>query len=265
MGDILLGQPLASGRTADVYAWGDGFILKRFHEWFDLDSIQYEARISRAVHASGLPVPLVGELLQVRGRHGLVYERVDGPSMLEILQRRPWGFLHYARRLAALHAQIHARACGLDFPSQLQRLEDKIRGAGPLPSKVRSALLDALRSMPGGDRLCHGDFHPDNVLLAEKGEVVIDWIDAACGNPLADVARSSIIALGAAESDQISSPFMKAFVRFFHSAYIRHYFRLHPGGEREYRRWLPIVAGARLSEQIPELEVWLVEQAQRLQ
>jgi hypothetical protein len=32
-------------------------------------------------------------------------------------------------------------------------------------------------------------------------------------------------------------------------------------GRDEYYRWLPIVAGARLSEKIPELEDWLVQEA----
>jgi hypothetical protein len=40
------------------------------------------------------------------------------------------------------------------------------------------------------------------------------------------------------------------------------YFSLRPGGESEYSRWLPIVAAARLSENIPELEKWLVAQAE---
>jgi len=264
MGDIPFGRPLARGRTADVFAWEEGYILKCFHEWFDLEDIQYEAKIARAVLASGLLVPIVGEILQVGGCHGLVYERVNGPDMVEILLRQPWRVFHFARRLAALHAQMHARACGPDFPSQHQRLESKIRRAAPLSSQVQATMLAAIRTLPTGDRLCHGDFHPGNVLLAEQGEVIIDWIDATCGNPLADVARSTMIALGSVASDQIPNPFIKALVRLFHAIYIRHYFRLRPGGEREYRRWLPIVAAARLSEQIPELEAWLVAQAQEI-
>jgi hypothetical protein len=54
---------------------------------------------------------------------------------------------------------------------------------------------------------------------------------------------------------------LKLMVRLFHSAYLRKYFRLRPRGETEYRRWLPVVAGARLNENIPELEQWLIQQA----
>lgn len=37
------------------------------------------------------------------------------------------------------------------------------------------------------------DFHPDNVLLAARGPVIIDWPDATRGQPLADVARTSLL------------------------------------------------------------------------
>ena len=56
-----LGQPIAYGRTAEIYAWHPGQILKLFYEWFGLENIEHEARISRAIHASGLPTPAVME------------------------------------------------------------------------------------------------------------------------------------------------------------------------------------------------------------
>jgi hypothetical protein len=99
------------------------------------------------------------------------------------------------------------------------------------------------------------------VLLSGRDATVIDWIDATRGNQLADVARTSIIALGAAESAQTSKRLLKLVVKLFHSVYLKQYFASRPGDEKEYRRWLPIVAGARLSEAIPELEAWLLAQA----
>jgi len=268
-GPIHIGQLQASGRTADVYAWDDDHVLKLFHDWFPLEDIEYEARIARAVHASGLPVPLAGDIIRVNQRHSLLYERLDGPSMLQMLTRRPWRVFHYARRSSILHAQMHTQhptpAFRENVPAQREKLRRKIQQATVLPHALRSALLTALQAMPGGERICHGDFHPGNVLLTDQGEIVIDWIDATCGNPLADVARTTIILLGAVAGHQVPSPFMQVFVRLFHMIYLHHYVELRPGGRDEYRRWLPIVAAARLSEGMPELENWLIEQAQRVE
>jgi uncharacterized protein (TIGR02172 family) len=258
-----LGKPIALGRTAEIYAWDDRRVLKLFNDWFDLESIRFEQEMSRAVHDSGLPVPAVGDIVQVNGRNGLIYERVDGVSMWEVLGKQPWLLLRFARQTADLHARMHARPIQPDLPSQHQRLERKIRGADPLPAPLKQAALEALASLPQGDCLCHGDFHPQNILVTERGPVIIDWIDASLGSPLSDVARTSVIILGAAASRQVPDRFQKAFARLFHTRYLHHYFRLRPGGEEEYHRWLPVVAAARLSEGIAELEDWLVEQVHK--
>lgn len=252
-----LGRPIACGRTAEIHTWQEGQVLKLFRGWVGPESIEREARIARAIHAGGLPVPAVGEIVRLDGRDGLIYERVDGVPMWESFSRKPWKLLYYARRTAELHVEMHARTIQTEIPSQRQKLVSKIQHAEVLPAHLRSEALAALGGMPDGDRLCHGDFHPGNILITRKGESIIDWIDSACGNPLADLARTTILLLGAAGS-RPRALVQKAIVRIFHAAYIRHYFRLRPGGEDEYGRWLPIVAAARLSEEIPDLEKWLI-------
>jgi aminoglycoside phosphotransferase (APT) family kinase protein len=260
-----LENPIASGRTAEVYAWQAGYVLKLFREWFPLDGVEYEARIAGVIQQAGLPAPAAGEIVEINGRYGLVYERVIGMSMMKDLASRPWRVVRSARVLAELQARMHRVKGAKDLLALHTRLRKKIQAAAKLPPDLRETVLRGLEALPEGDRLCHGDFHPENILMTTNGAVIIDWIDATRGNPLADVARSTMITMGVAANDPISSnPFAKTFVRLFHAAYIRHYFRICPGGEREYRRWLPIVAAARLSENIPELEEWLVAQARKI-
>lgn len=258
-----LGKPIAYGRTAEIYAWQDGQVLKLFYDWFGLESIKYELRISQAVHTSGLPVPSVGEIIRINDRNGLTYQRMEGIPMWDVMSRRPWIIFHHARRMAELHVEMHASDIQADLPSQRQRLIDKLRDAVALPADLRSKALSVLDSMPDGNRLCHGDFHPLNILVSGQEEIIIDWIDASLGNPLADLARTTIILLGAVETDQVPNLFEKVFVRIFHNKYLRHYFSLRPGGEHEYSCWLPIIAAARLSENISELETWLIAQAKK--
>lgn len=265
MNQISSGKLLARGRTADVYEWDAGRVLKRFHDWFELGNIEYEQKIARAVHASGVRSPVVGEIIQVDNHNALIYERLPGESMQELVLRKPWKVFAYARVLAQLHAQMHGCAFDASVPAQRGRLENKINHADALPASLKAHLLSAMGRLPEGDRVCHGDLHPANVLISDADATVIDWIDAARGNPLADVARTSVILMGAAESGETSNPFLKVFVKTFHTAYRKQYFRLRPGQEDEYRYWLPIVASARLSENIPELEAWLVKQAAQAQ
>ena len=148
------------------------------------------------------------------------------------------------------------------LPLQRQRLDSKIRQAKGLSPDLKSVALEALAAMPQETRLCHGDFHLDNVLMTARGPVVIDWIDAALGRPLADVARSSVILMGILAPGSGANWLERILVRFHHRIYLRHYFRLRPGGEEEYRAWRPIVAAARMSEGITQLQDWLGSQVQ---
>ena len=100
-------------------------------------------------------------------------------------------------------------------------------------------------------------------MVSGKQLIIVDWIDASLGNPLADLARTTILFQGAVEARQIPSSWQRIMVRIIHALYIRHYFKLRPGGEREYAQWFSINAAARLSEGIPELETWLLELASK--
>lgn len=121
--------------------------------------------------------------------------------------------------------------------------------------------------MPDGDQLYHGDFWPSNILVTAKGEIFIDWFRASRGNPLADLARTTNLTLGF-RTRQIQRPFLtygstkishfknkvfQVFCRICYPTYINYYFKLCPGSVDEYRRWLPIVAAARLSEKNPRI------------
>lgn len=257
-----LDQLLAEGRTAAIYAWGNGGVVKVFRDWFPRDDIEYEARIARAVHAAGLRVPEVGEVVEVEGRLGLEYERLEGVSLWDEMRAKPWALGKYSSVLAQVHAEIHAIPGPGDVPGLKGKLERRIRSAPELRADVRDALLATLGKLPSGNHLCHGDFHPDNVVLTENGPVVIDWIDASLGSPPADVARTSILAMGEVGTPGLMSIAERVALGWGHRLYRKRYFQLQQGGEAEYSDWLPIVAAARLSEGIEELAPWLTAQAE---
>jgi uncharacterized protein (TIGR02172 family) len=252
-----LGHPIAQGLTAEVYAWDKTRVLKLFRDGSSIDQVRYEAHIARVVHSAGLPVPAVGDVVELDGRAGLLYERVDGPSMIDRIGQRPGTLSRSARLWAELHAEMHARGPVPGLPSQRVELSKHIRAAAMLPPDLQRAALRALDTMPDGDRLCHGDFWPGNVLLSRRGPIVIDWICATRGNPLADVARSSVLLLGGLASPLYSRA-QKAIIRRLHLTYLRRYFQLRPDGREQCNAWHPVVAAARLSEKVPDVQEWLL-------
>ena len=97
MNKLPLDSSIAHGRTADIFEWDDSHILKLFHNWFSLEDIEYEFKIAKAVHASGVKSPAVKEIVQVDGRNGLIYERIHGETMFTLLKRQPWKISQHLR------------------------------------------------------------------------------------------------------------------------------------------------------------------------
>lgn len=118
--------------------------------------------------------------------------------------------------------------------------------------------------MPDDDRLCHGDFHPFNILMPPHGPVIIDWTNAAIGNPLADVAMTVVILTGVKVSkpshSTLSHPGIGEQIDTFTQAYLKRYFELRPGDRQQLSAWRPIMAAVRMNDHIPGLEEWLVDQ-----
>ena len=101
------------------------------------------------VSAAGLPVPTVGEVVEIDGRPGLIFERIDGPSLPETFRTKPWTLFASARLVAELQADMHA--CSIaGLPSQRHRLAEALQQAELLPGGMREAGLRALNNLPDG-------------------------------------------------------------------------------------------------------------------
>jgi len=247
---VLIGR----GRTAEVYAWGDGRALKLYYEGWPADEAEREAHTARAVYNSGAAAPAAEGVVTVDDRHGVIYERVDGPSLLNKTTAQPWTLIRSAHLLAELHAHMHTcRVSGL--PSQRTRLEKKIQAAHPLSATTKQAALDALAQLPDDDVLCHGDFHPDNVVMSRRGPVILDWVTATSGHPLADVARTSLLMQRAALPPHLPGRRLIELGRaLWHRLYLRRYCQLRAVSAEQVTAWMLPVVAARLSEGIAEEE-----------
>src|SRR5689334_10170440 len=107
--ETALGAPLAQGRTAEVFAWDDGHVLKLFRPGWGADVARHEAELARAIYDSGAPAPRVGEVVEVSGRAGVIYERISGPSLLTELVDHPTHLRRVMHALAEAHANLHQR------------------------------------------------------------------------------------------------------------------------------------------------------------
>jgi hypothetical protein len=247
------GPLLAKGRTAEVYAWNENQVIKLFYEWCLPQWVQHEVYISRIVSKKALPTPRLIDVLEIRRRQGIVYERVEGPSMLNLSSTKPWLLFRMARQLAELHTKIHKQN-GDGLPPLRPSLRASIQEVETLPPELKTGVLRLLDELPDGSALCHLDFHPDQVLITPKGPVIIDWMTAQQGNPVADVARTSImLKFGHVPyAGRVMRAVTNLWRELFLRRYLVSYLEMNSGvTQDEIKTWMIPVAAARLKEQIP--------------
>jgi aminoglycoside phosphotransferase (APT) family kinase protein len=243
------GELIGVGRTAEVYAWGADRALKLYKDWVRREDVERELALTRAAREAGLPAPAADCLVEDEGRIGIVMERVVGESMLKALRRAPSRLGELAGLLGELHAEINSKALPASSGSQRGFLVWAIGKAASLGEAERAAAESFVAALPDGEAACHGDFHPDNVILAERGPVVIDWMSAARGSPEADAARSSLLLRMGALSPGLFGRLVDAPSRaLLDAAYLRSYVAARPGSRELIDLWRAPIAAARIFE-----------------
>ena len=251
---------VGTGFRADVFEWSPGRVVKLAREPGDGPAIDRERAALEAANLCGAPAPRLHERVELEGRAGLVLDRLGDQDLLVTLTKRPWSVLAVGRTMGSLHASLNETRA----PDSLPPLRDELRArleSHLVPEETRATALRRLDDRPDGDRLCHGDFHPANVLPGDGGHVVIDWTSGVRGDPAADVARTRLILLQAPLPPSPMRRLMAVGRELLLSRYLREYSRRLPLDRAAMERWEPVLAAARLAEDIPEEREALIELA----
>jgi thiamine kinase-like enzyme len=114
-------------------------------------------------------------------------------------------------------------------------LASRISQSPILDDSQKGNLPELLNGFDFGTSLCHGDFHLMNLIKTNQHIVIIDWVDATLGSPEADLCRTYLLY-------RLHAP------KSFADKYLDLYCMKTNKSRDDILKWLPIIAGARLSE-----------------
>jgi aminoglycoside phosphotransferase (APT) family kinase protein len=245
--NIQLGPQIAHGLTSEVFALDSERVVKLYLPWMRREKAEWEFTVVSALHSAGAPVPKAFEIVEINGRLGLVLERLNGISMLRHTTARPWRLISASRQMAEIHAKLHAVRAPVELPTQRRQIEDWIARGKDLTTEERLAAKEALSKIEDGDAVCHGDFHPENILFTARGPMIIDWSGGTRGNALGDVART-VSLMRRAEIPKDFSLYVRLLIqvsrRLLLKFYLRRYFEIRHGAVEDLTIWEPIQKAA---------------------
>ncbi|MFC4618075.1 phosphotransferase family protein [Camelliibacillus cellulosilyticus] len=248
----MIGERIGKGATADIFTYGEGKIMKLFYPELPNELAQKEFEVSNLVMNLGLPVPKIFSMETIDHRCGIVYEYVKGAALAVELVKNREAIHKYGVTVAELQHDVHKKEPS-DMPLQKEVLKRHIKAVNLIDDNMKASIINGLDQLPDGGALCHGDFHPANIMVEGNRFTIIDWMTATMGNPLGDVARTSIILKHVVLPDVFPADFRAAFDKLrwdFLDSYLNEYLRLSGASIKEIEAWeLPIMA-ARLIENL---------------
>ena len=180
------------GRTAEIYDYSNGKILKLYRKHIEKIIAEREYAVNQVLMALNIRIPKCYDFIEENNRYGIVFEKITGKSMMRKLSEKPWQIKKTAKSLASIHLEIH-KVTTNNLTDSKVRLKKNIESTNLLSRDIKDIILSGIDVLPDGNKLCHGDFHPDNILTSGGNKHVIDWMTATSGNPCSDLARTKIL------------------------------------------------------------------------
>ncbi len=226
----------------ELFKTEDGFV-KVFGDTYTKAGILNEALNQARVEETDLNIPKIKAIEVVDGKWSIVMDYIEGTTLSELMRANPDKEDEYLGLFVDLQRTVLSKRVPM-----LNKLKDKMQGRiseAKLDATTRYDLHTRLDSLPKHFNLCHGDFHPSNVIITADGTpYIIDWAHATQGNASADVATTYLM-FYLEGKEQLAEKYLSMYC-------------LRSDTAKQYvQKWIPIVAASRLTKAKQEEDEFL--------
>ena len=224
-------------RVAKTVYRDGGSVIKLMNETYPASDVLNEALNLSIVRETGFAAPKLLEVRMIEGKWAIVMEYIEGRTLAEMMNENPDDAESCLGRFVDIQLDMHSYAAPR-LRHHTDKMHAKISVSG-LDATVRYELHTRLDGLPKHNKLCHGDYVPDNVIISPSGEVhVIDWSHATQGNASADAART-YLRFKLVGKDEYAEKYISLFCKKSDTA-------------RQYvQKWMAVVAASQLVKGVP--------------
>lgn len=271
----LLGKRIGSGGCSEVFEWGEDKAIKLFRSNINEYAVNREYNNMIAAWKSGLPTYRPYEKLELEGRLGIIYERINGQTLMDRflqeniapnnipipLNDKDKLLIDYKdndiRITARVLNHIHQKRIS-GIPNQAEMIKSRISCAAYLTQEEKQYICRIVDNLPPKDLLCHGDPNPGNFIIRDGKPVIIDWMNATIGNPAADIAEYIIMikyAILPSETPNSFCNFFNTIRELVIQIFLDEYIKLSNMEYEEIEQWMvPVMAGKLSADAISDEE-----------
>lgn len=173
---------IAKGNTAEIFDYGADKVCKLFYPGYPFETVHVEFQHATLLQNMNLPVPICYEYVCINNRYGIVYEKIRGTNLINKLTD-PAQYKKIVQIIVSTHKKFLKHEHSM-IPSYKEFIRNTV-------SNQEVDVLKKLKELPEGNHLCHGDFHPGNIMIDENGQIkVIDFMNLCRGPKEYDIART---------------------------------------------------------------------------
>lgn len=194
---------IAEGNTAEIFEINEKKILKLFKTGYSKNVVLHEYDNHYMVSKVMANIPELFEFIEENQRFGFIMEKIQGKSLASLMLA-DHTFEQTMDTFTTLHKNwlMKTTDCAVPYTEwMLHKLNGKTNG---------DDLTEKIKNLPSGNSLCHGDFHPYNIISTSENDfVIIDFANICKAPKEYDVARTYFILKNAAIERTVAELYLK--------------------------------------------------------
>lgn len=197
-------EVIGQGGHGKVYRLDEETIIKVYHDKSPLSLIEKEREYAKNAFVNGVPSAIAYDIVQTEEGYGLVFELAGATTVSKAIMSQPERLQEFAVKLGQLLKKLNSTEADPDLYGNIRQIYlDRARNAEQFfTDEENEQIRKMLDSIPEGSGMIHGDFHPNNVMVQQDGELVlIDMADISRGNALFDIGGTFLTMFIAGSSD----------------------------------------------------------------
>ena len=183
-------EEIGRGGHGKVYRLDKERIIKVYHDNSPLSLIEKEREYAKNAFVNGVPSAIAYDIVKTEEGYGLVFEMAGAVTVSKFIMEHPDKLQEYAVKFANLLKIMNTTEADPNLYGDIRQiyLARAKHAERYFTEEENAQIVKMINAIPDGSGMIHGDYHPNNVMVQEDGELaLVDMADISRGNALYDI------------------------------------------------------------------------------